>query len=136
MAWPKRLGFFLHFDSGPMMAAGYDVVTGRRIILVGSGYRCARSTIHPFLAPRYRRQCSRHFVLPRQLWCRFNSGLVLAAYLFVLRMSCVTQCAVKRILPLCLVAKQWVLTRRLFLRKQHDGVDDSTLDKTQIVRPA
>ncbi|WP_084708243.1 YfcC family protein [Marinobacter psychrophilus] len=112
-----------------MMAAGYDAVTGVAIILVGSGIGVLGSTINPFAT----------VIAANAADIPFTDGIVVR---FILLIGGLLICAayvmryamrVKADPSRSVVAKQWDAHRRLFLNKRHEGVDDSTLDKTQIV---
>jgi uncharacterized ion transporter superfamily protein YfcC len=112
-----------------MMAAGYDAVTGVAIILVGSGIGVLGSTINPFAT----------VIAANAADIPFTDGIVVRFILLIGGLLICTAYVMRYAMRVkadpsrSVVAKQWDAHRRLFLNKRHEGVDDSTLDKTQIV---
>jgi uncharacterized ion transporter superfamily protein YfcC len=112
-----------------MMAAGYDAVTGVAIILVGSGIGVLGSTINPFATVIAANAADIPFTDGIMVRFILLIGGLLICAAYVMRYAMRVKADPSR----SVVAKQWDAHRRLFLNKQHEGVDDSTLDKTQIV---
>ena len=112
-----------------MMAAGYDAVTGVAIILVGAGIGVLGSTINPFAT----------VIAANAADIPFTDGIVVRFILLIGGLLICTAYVMRYAMRVkadpsrSVVAKQWDAHRRLFLSKQSEGVDDSTLNKTQIV---
>ncbi|MDO6824312.1 YfcC family protein [Marinobacter sp. 1_MG-2023] len=111
-----------------MMAAGYDAVTGVAIILIGAGVGVLGSTINPFAT----------VIAANAAGIPFTDGIIIR---FILLIGGLLICAayvmryamrVKADPSRSVVAKQWAAHRRLFLGKHDEGMQDSTLDGTQI----
>lgn len=112
-----------------MMAAGYDVVTGVAIILIGAGIGVLGSTINPFAT----------VIAANAAQIPFTDGIVVR---FILLIGGLLICAgyvmryavrVKSDPSHSVVSRQWDAHRRLFLGKHADEVQASTLTRTQIV---
>ncbi|MCP8688818.1 YfcC family protein [Marinobacterium sedimentorum] len=112
-----------------MMAAGFDAVTGVAIILIGAGIGVMGSTINPFAT----------VIAANAANIPFTDGIVLR---FILLIGGLVICSVyvmryaKRVKAdpsLSVVAKQWDAHRRLFLQGHEKGVEDATLNGTQMV---
>jgi uncharacterized ion transporter superfamily protein YfcC len=112
-----------------MMAAGYDAVTGVAIILVGAGIGVLGSTINPFAT----------VIAANAAGIPFTDGIVVR---FILLIGGLLICSayvmryairVKADPSRSVVSKQWDAHRRLFLGNNSDDVQESTLNKTQIV---
>ncbi|NWN91949.1 YfcC family protein [Marinobacter adhaerens] len=112
-----------------MMAAGYDVITGVAIILIGAGIGVLGSTINPFAT----------VIAANAAQIPFTDGIVVR---FILLIGGLLICAgyvmryavrVKSDPSHSVVSKQWDAHRRLFLGKHADDVQASTLNRTQII---
>lgn len=112
-----------------MIAAGYDVVTGIAIILIGAGIGVLGSTINPFAT----------VIAANAANIPFTDGIVLR---FVLLVGGLVICAayvmryahrVKQDPSRSVVAKQWGAHRKLFLKGHDEGFEDATLNATQII---
>lgn len=112
-----------------MMAAGYDAVTGVAIILVGAGIGVLGSTINPFAT----------VIAANAADIPFTDGIVVRFILLIGGLLICTAYVMRYAMRVkadpsrSVVAKQWDAHRQLFLSKQSEGVDESTLNKTQIV---
>ncbi|PCM44312.1 YfcC family protein [Marinobacter sp. ANT_B65] len=112
-----------------MMAAGYDVVTGVAIILIGAGIGVLGSTINPFAT----------VIAANAADIPFTDGMVVR---FILLIGGLLICAayvmryalrVKADPSRSVVFRQWDAHRKLFLSKHDDNVMDSTLNRTQVM---
>ncbi|WP_417543329.1 YfcC family protein [Marinobacter sp.] len=112
-----------------MMAAGYDVVTGVAIILIGAGVGVLGSTINPFAT----------VIAANAADIPFTDGIVVR---FILLIGGLLICSayvmryavrVKADPSRSVVSKQWDAHRKLFLGKHGDDVLDSTLNRTQVI---
>nr|WP_144779001.1 YfcC family protein [Marinobacter maritimus] len=112
-----------------MMAAGYDAITGVAIILIGAGVGVLGSTINPFAT----------VIAANAADIPFTDGIVVR---FILLIGGLLICAayvmryamrVKADPSRSVVSKQWDAHRRLFLARHDSDVEDSILNRTQII---
>ena len=112
-----------------MMAAGYDAITGVAIILIGAGVGVLGSTINPFAT----------VIAANAADIPFTDGIVVR---FILLIGGLLICAayvmryamrVKADPSRSVVSKQWDAHRRLFLTRHDSDVEDSILNRTQII---
>jgi len=112
-----------------MMAAGYDAITGVAIILIGAGVGVLGSTINPFAT----------VIAANAADIPFTDGIVVR---FILLIGGLLICAayvmryamrVKADPSRSMVSKQWDAHRRLFLARHDSDVEDSILNRTQII---
>ncbi|MDX1800261.1 MAG: YfcC family protein [Marinobacter sp.] len=112
-----------------MMAAGFDVVTGVAIIMIGAGIGVLGSTINPFAT----------VIAANAANIPFTDGIVVR---FILLLGGLVICAayvmryavrVKADASRSVVARQWDAHRRLFLQGHDEAVDDATLNRTQMI---
>ncbi|MGM0986447.1 MAG: YfcC family protein [Pseudomonadota bacterium] len=113
-----------------ILVAGYDVVTGVAIILIGAGIGVLGSTINPFAT----------VIASNAASIPFTDGIVLR---FILLVGGLLICSlyvmwyarrVKADPSRSVVAKQWDAHRRLFLKGQEgDDIENATLNTTQII---
>ena len=112
-----------------MLAAGFDVVTGIAVIMIGAGIGVLGSTINPFAT----------VIAANAANIPFTDGIVVR---FILLIGGLIICAayvmryamrVKADASRSVVARQWEAHRRLFLQGHEQDFNEATLSGTQMV---
>lgn len=112
-----------------ILVAGYDVVTGVAIILVGAGIGVLGSTINPFATVIASNAASIPFTDGIVLRLILLVGGLLICNLYIMWYARRVKADPAR----SVVARQWDAHRRLFLKGQEDDVHSARLDTTQII---
>ncbi|RBW51910.1 YfcC family protein [Marinobacter sp. F3R11] len=112
-----------------MMAAGYDVVTGVAIILIGAGIGVLGSTINPFATVIAANAADIPFTDGMAVRFILLVGGLLICAAYVMRYAIRVKADPSR----SVVSGQWNAHRKLFLGRHDEKVLDSTLDRTQVI---